>query len=63
MYLIFIKSNNNPRTINTPRNGRTNYDCVRVNGRANLEAEVNRLRAEGQNVYEVRTAVGGWVNI
>jgi hypothetical protein len=63
MYLIFIKSNNNPRTINTPMMARTNYDCIRVNGRANLETEVSRLRAEGQHISEVRTALGGWVNI
>ena len=63
MYLIFIKSHNHPRTINTPMMGRTNYDCIRVNGRANLEAEVSRLRADGQDITEVRTVLGTYVNI
>lgn len=58
-YRIYIKSNNNPRTINTPMMGRTYYTCISVNGKDAFIAKLNELVASGERITEVRYGWGG----
>ena len=61
-YRIYIKSNKNPRTINTPMMGRTYYEVVEVQGnRETLESKVAELQNAGKTITEIRTAMGGRV--
>lgn len=61
-YRIYIKSNKNPRTINTPMMGRTYYEVIEVQGnREALESKVAELRNAGKTITEIRTAMGGRV--
>ena len=55
--MVFVKSDNHPRTINTPANGRTYYDVIVVN-RLDLETKLAELRAKGNIVQEIRTPLG-----
>lgn len=57
-YNIYIKSNEHPRTINTPRNGRTYYTKFQVQGRDALIAKVIELRTNGEIVNDIRTNLG-----
>lgn len=57
-YMIFIRSNEHPRTINTPRNGRTYYTLIEVEGREALIAKVAELRANGEFIKDIRTHLG-----
>ena len=47
-YRIYIRSNANPRTINTPMMGRTNYSIITVEGAAAMYAKV----ADRQNGHK-----------
>lgn len=58
-YRIYIKSNNHPRTINTPCNGRTYYDVVEVIGKEPFIIKLNELVSNGATVQEVRYGWGG----
>lgn len=58
-YRIYIKSNKHPRTINTPRNARTYYDCIEIEGKENFIAKLNELVRAGEFVYEVRQGYWG----
>lgn len=58
-YRIYIRSNEHPRTINTPMMGRTNYSVIEVEGRDAAIEKIKELRREGKNVYEVRYGFGG----
>jgi hypothetical protein len=58
-YRIYIRSNEHPRTINTPMMGRTNYSVIEVEGREAAIEKIKELRAKGENVYEVRYGFGG----
>ncbi len=59
-YRIYIKSNKNPRTINTPMMGRTYYEVIEVQGnREALESKVAELRNAGETITEIRTNMGG----
>lgn len=58
-YRIYIKSNKNPRTINTPSVGRTYYSVVEVAGKENFVAKLNELIANGEIIREVRYSWGG----
>ena len=58
---IFIRSNEHPRTINTPKMGRTYYTCIRVQGVETLRETVNELRENGEHISEIRTDMGGYV--
>ncbi len=61
-YRIYIKSNKNPRTINTPMMGRTYYEVIEVQGnREALESKVAELRNAGKTITEIRTGMGGRV--
>ena len=62
-YRIYVKADKNLRTVNTPANGRTNYDIVEVLGnRADLKAKVEELQANGVVVDEIHFgACGGRV--
>lgn len=57
-YHIYIKSNKNARTINTPMNARTYFDIVVAKGRDELIAKVNELRANGEHISEIATTLG-----
>ena len=58
MYRIYIRSNEHPRTINTPANGRTYYTLITVEGKENLLSKVAELRANGEFVTDIRTNLG-----
>jgi hypothetical protein len=58
-YRIYIKSNNNPRTINTPMMGRTNYTLITVTGKEAFIEKLNELIANGATINEVRYGWGG----
>ena len=58
-YRIYIKSNNNPRTINTPMMGRINYTVIDVQGKDAFIAKLNELVAAGETINEVRYGWGG----
>jgi len=58
-YRIYIKSNNHPRTINTPMMGRTFYDVIDVQGKEAFIAKLNELVANGETINEVRYGWGG----
>ena len=57
-YNIFIRSNKHPRTINTPRNGRTYYTKIIVQGMDALMSKVEELRASGECITEICTDLG-----
>ena len=57
VYGIYIISNEHPRTINTPRNGRTNYTLFEVQGKEAFIEVLNALVQAGEKVTEVRH---GW---
>lgn len=57
-YNIYIRSNEHPRTINTPMMGRTNFTCYTVKGWDALEAKVAELIKAGKHITEVCTDLG-----
>ena len=57
-YRIYIKSNKNARTINTPMMGRTNYERIDVVGKEAFIAKLNELVNNGAEVREVRHGHG-----
>ncbi len=58
-YRIYIYSNEHPRTINTPRCGRTYYTCFEVVGKEAFIAKLNELVQAGERIQEVRYGWGG----
>lgn len=58
-YRIYIKSTNHPRTINTPKMGRTNYTRIDVVGKDAFIAKLNELVQAGEVINEVRYGFGG----
>ena len=58
-YRIYIKSNEHPRTINTPMMGRTNYTVITVVGKEAFIEKLNELIANGATINEVRYGWGG----
>lgn len=58
-YRIYIKSEKNPRTINTPCNGRTYYEVIAVEGKEAFIIKLNELVANGEVIREVRFGYGG----
>lgn len=57
-YHIFVRSNENPRTINTPCNGRTYYTLIVVKGWEALENKVAELLSAGEKINEIATELG-----
>jgi hypothetical protein len=57
-YRIYIRSNEHPRTINTPMMGRTYYTLITVHGKDALIAKVTELRNAGEHINEIRTGLG-----
>lgn len=58
-YRIYIKSDKNPRTINTPMMGRTYFEVIEVQGnREALESKVAELRNAGETITEICTGMG-----
>lgn len=58
-YFIFIRSNEHPRTINTPANGRTYYSRIDFIGtKEELKTKVAQLKANGEIISEICTPLG-----
>ena len=57
-YNIFIKSNEHPRTINTPTMGRTYYTNITVKGWDAMVAKVAELLTAGETINEISTDLG-----
>lgn len=57
-YNIYIRSDEHPRTINTPRMGRTYYTHFTVQGMEALTAKVAELRKAGEKILEISTRLG-----
>lgn len=58
-YLIFIRSNEHPRTINTPANGRTYYSRIDFIGtKEELKTKIAQLKANGEIISEICTPLG-----
>lgn len=58
-YRIFIKSNNHPKTINTPNNARLYWNKIEVNGtRQELIEKVNELKNNGTAISQICTNLG-----
>lgn len=62
-YHIYIHSNEHPRTINTPRNGRTNYTCFECATKEEVIAKVLELAEQGITPYEMRTPGSNYCTI
>ena len=58
-YRIYIRSNEHPRTINTPMMGRTYYSVIDVQGKEAFITKLNELVAAGETINEVRYGWGG----
>lgn len=57
--MIFIRSNEHPRTINTPMMARTYYTRIDFTGtREELKTKVEELRARGEIINEICTTLG-----
>lgn len=57
-YRIYIRSNEHPRTINTPKMARTYFSCFEVEGKDNAIAKAKALTAMGEKVLEISTPFG-----
>ena len=57
-YNIYIKSNEHPRTINTPMMGRTYYTKITVKGWEAMTAKVAELLTAGEKITEISTDLG-----
>ena len=58
-YSIYINSNEHPRTINTPCNGRTYYTRIDVVGKEEFVKKLNNLVNNGETIHEVHYGCGG----
>ena len=58
-YCIYIRSNEHPRTINTPMMARTYYSVIEAEGINGYITKLNELVAHGEKVLEVRKGFGG----
>lgn len=57
-YRIYIKSDEHPRTINTPMMGRCYYSVIKVQGMDALKTKVQELRDAGEIINEICTGLG-----
>ena len=57
-YNVHIRSNEHPRTINTPMMGRCYYTRISVKGKDELKEKVAQLRESGEKILEIRTDFG-----
>ena len=57
-YNIYIRSNEHPRTINTPMMGRTYYTRITVKGWEAMTAKVTELLTAGEKITEISTDLG-----
>ena len=57
-YNIYIKSNEHPRTINTPMMARTYYTKISVQGLEALQAKCEELVKNGETINEIRIERG-----
>ena len=59
-YRIYIRSNEHPRTINTPMMGRCWYSIIVVYGTfEDMVAKCKELKSNGVFIYEVRSGLNG----
>jgi hypothetical protein len=59
-YRIYIRSNEHPRTINTPMMFRAYYSIITVVGTfEDMITKVKELKAQGEFIYEVRSGLNG----
>lgn len=58
-YRIYIRSNEHPRTINTPQNGRVLYTVIEVFGKEDYLHTLVDLVNKGEQITEVRFGWGG----
>jgi hypothetical protein len=58
-YRIYIRSNEHPRTINTPMMARSYYSVIEAEGTDGYITKLNELVARGEKVLEVRKGFGG----
>lgn len=58
-YRIYIRSNEHPRTINTPQNGRVLYSVIEVYGKEDYLRTLVALVNQGEQITEVRHGWGG----
>lgn len=59
-YRIYIRSEEHPRTINTPAMGRTYYTKIEVDTEEELVITLDQLIRKGEIIYEVRKGVLGF---
>lgn len=60
-YRIYIRSSENPRTINTPMMGRCLYSVIEMFGTFDdMVSKVKELKANGEHINEVRSLNGQW---
>ena len=57
-YNIYIKSNENPRTINTPTNARTYFTKIVVQGLEALQTKCEELVKNGKIITDIRSEMG-----
>ena len=62
-YHIYIRSNEHPRTINTPRCGRTYYTCFECATKEEVIAKYLELAEQGITPYEMRTPASNYCTI
>lgn len=59
-YRIYIRSNEHPRTINTPMMGRTNYSVIKIFGSfEDMVAKAKELKSQGIIINEIRSGLNG----
>ena len=63
MFRIYIHSDEHPRTINTPRCGRTYYTCYECKTEEEVVAKYMELKAQGITPYEMRTPASNYCDV
>jgi hypothetical protein len=62
-YHIYIRSEEHPRNINTPRNARTYFTCFECATKEEVVAKFLELQAQGITPYEMRTPASSFCKI
>ena len=53
MYTLVYRSNEHPRTINTPRNARTNFSIIKCDTERQVIFEYYKLCIQGKRPYQI----------
>lgn len=60
-YTLYYRSNEHPRTINTPRNARTNFSTVECTSERQAIFEYFKLCIQGKRPYQIiGSEIGKW---